>query len=357
MTTRRGARLLFAVVAVLVGLTAAVVGASRDGSAPRSPAGLSAGRASAGTSPTAQLTLDDDREGSPPATDTSPPIATSSPGGSGTIAPGGAGSSPSKRLPAIPRGAVPILYYHRVEALPPAYDRWPIDRQRRFIAYDVLPTALEAQLDWLMAHGYTTILPRDLTRHWDRGAHLPKRPIILTFDDGFHDWASTVLPMLRARGMVAEFYLTLDAVRSGAITWREVRRLARAGNGIGAHDVHHVQLAGFGASRPPASTAVMWTELMGARRIIAEHVGIAPDSMAYVGGGFDPTLERLVRRAGYTSARSIIRGIVQTVGRRFELRVERIGPKDDVADLLRGQLVAGLPTFVARLHGVSDLAP
>jgi peptidoglycan/xylan/chitin deacetylase (PgdA/CDA1 family) len=251
---------------------------------------------------------------------------------------------------------VPILYYHRIQALPRAFTSWSPSRQRQFTTYDVIPTAFEAQLDWLAKHDYTTILPRDLAAHWDYGADLPARPVILTFDDGSHDWISTVLPRLRARHMVAEFYLTLDAIRWGAITWAEVRSLAAAGNGIGAHDVHHVQLTRLGYNRAPASAGVMWAEVSGARRIIASEIGVAPDSMAYVGGGFDPTLERLVWKAGYTTARSIIRGTAQSAGRRFEMRVVRIGSRDDVSDLLTGRLVAGLPTFTARMRGVSDVA-
>jgi peptidoglycan/xylan/chitin deacetylase (PgdA/CDA1 family) len=263
-------------------------------------------------------------------------------------------STSDGRWPPLPPGTVPILYYHRVEAPPPAYASWSHERQRAFITYDVLPTALEAQLDWLVAHGYTTILPRDLAAHWDLGTRLPARPVILTFDDGFHDWATTVLPMLERRHMVAEFYLTLTAIANKSITWPEVQSLAAAGNGIGAHDVHHVQLTRLGAGRPPASAAVMWAEVDGARRTIEAHVGIAPDSMAYVGGGFDATLEALVKQAGYTTARTIVRGIVQTSAHRFELHVVRIGPYDDVADLATGSMVAGLPTFAARMAGVSD---
>ena len=252
---------------------------------------------------------------------------------------------------------MPILYYHRVEALPAGYAKWPADSRRRFITYDVLPTAFAAQLDWLQAHGYTTILPRDLSDHWAHGTPLPARPVIITFDDGSSDWIANVLPMLKARGMVAEFYLTLDAIRNGAITWSSVRRLAAAGNGIGAHDVHHHQLTGLGPGRTGATPQEMWREVDGARTAIGLNVGIFPDSMAYVGGGYDATLERLVKLAGYSSARTIRRGIVQDPVHPFELRVVRIGAYDDVTDLGRGTLVPDLPTFVARVHGVSDKTP
>jgi peptidoglycan/xylan/chitin deacetylase (PgdA/CDA1 family) len=254
-------------------------------------------------------------------------------------------------FPPLAKGVVPILYLHRVEAPPPSFSLWPADQQQTFLAYDVLPSAFEAQLDWLAAHGYTTILPRDLAHHWDDGTPLPPRPVIISLDDGFPSWNRTVLPMLEAHHMVAEFYLTIDAVSAGRMTWDDVRALARAGNGIGAHDVHHVQLTQLGGDRPPASVADMWDEIHEARVIIGQEVGTPPDSMAYVGGGFDPTLESLVRRAGYTTARSILRGIDQTADHRFTLRVVRIGSRDDVADVVTGELVPGLPVFTAKMAG------
>ena len=289
-----------------------------------------------------------------PSTVTSPsPSATPS---FATPQPSGAQPSGARptTLPRIPLGAIPILYYHRAEAPPADYPTWSKAKQAAFIDYDVLPVALAAQLDWLVANNYSTILPRDLVSHWDHGTPLPAKPVILTFDDGFHDWVTTILPMLQARGMVAEFYLTLGAIADGNITWAEVRTLAAAGQGIGAHDVHHIQLAELGQGRPDASPATMWAEVNGARQTIASHVGVAPDSMAYVGGGFSPALEAMVKQAGYTSARTIRRGIVQAADRPFELHVVRIGPYDDVVDLMSGTLQPGLPVFVARMHGVSD---
>ena len=159
---------------------------------------------------------------------------------------------------------------------------------------------------------------------------------------------------LHKRGMVAEFYLTLDAIKADAIDWGDIRELVAAGNGIGAHDVHHVQIAGLpGGHDPPVAT--MWREINDIRAVILANVGVAPDSMAYVGGGYDKTLLRLVAGAGYTTARTINRGIVQTVDRRYRLRVVRIGANDDVVDPQKQTLVPGLPTFAARMRGVSDL--
>lgn len=245
---------------------------------------------------------------------------------------------------------VPILYYHRVQAPPEAFAWWTPEEQRAFLRYDVLPVAFAEQLDWLDENGYTTILPRDLAAHWDKGTPLPKKPIILTFDDGTADWADTIGPLLREHDMVAEFYVTVENV-GNALTWGELKTLAAQGNGIGAHGIHHVQLAALGSGREPASDDVMRSEVVDARTEIAARVGVKPDSFAYVGGGYDATLAEVVRKAGFTTARSIKRGVAQDPTLRYELRVVRIGAYDDIRDMFAGTLVPGLPTFEERVTG------
>jgi peptidoglycan/xylan/chitin deacetylase (PgdA/CDA1 family) len=253
-------------------------------------------------------------------------------------------------FPPLPPGEIPVLYYHRVEPPPADFAHWSLSSRRSFLATNVLPLAFDAQLDWLSRHGYTTILPRDLAAHWDKGTALPARPVILTFDDGTPDWISSVLPLLRKHHMVAEFYVAIGHV-GRELTWDDLRALMKAGNGIGAHDINHTQLTGFGNGRSVGPRR-MWAEVSGARDIIGANLGVKPDSMAYVGGGFDATLLDLVRKAGYTTARAIIRGVMQTPDLRYQLRVARIGAYDDVTDVRNPALVPGLPTFERRVTGV-----
>jgi peptidoglycan/xylan/chitin deacetylase (PgdA/CDA1 family) len=247
--------------------------------------------------------------------------------------------------------AVPILYYHRVAAPPRGFRRWPKARQRRFLAYDVIPAAFEAQLDWLKSNGYTTILPGALAAYWDEGTPLPPRPVMITFDDGTHDWTWNVLPALQARGMIAEFYVTLASIPSGGMSWAELRAIVRAGNGIGAHGLHHHQLAALPGPRGAATPAVMRWEMARPRVVLRQRLGVVPDSVAYVGGGFNENLQAIVKEAGYTTARSIRGGRTQARGNRFELRVIRVGWQLDVVDVVKGEVRLGVPGFARLIEG------
>ena len=150
------------------------------------------------------------------------------------------------------------------------------------------------------------------------------------------------------------FHGTGDAIAHGTLTWADVRDLAANGMGIGAHDVHHVQLAMLGSDRSPASAATMWSEVSGMRRMIQANAGVTPDSMAYVGGGFDAALEAAVRRAGYLTARSIRHGIIERPADRDALWVVRLAFWDDLANVDTGALKPGLPVFSAKLAGTAQ---
>ena len=74
------------------------------------------------------------------------------------------------------RSHVPVLCYHQIRT-PTAADS-AADRQ-----YIVRPSVLEKQMQALADAGYTPISGEDYVAHMARGAKLPRKPILLTFDD------------------------------------------------------------------------------------------------------------------------------------------------------------------------------
>ena len=73
---------------------------------------------------------------------------------------------------------LPILMYHRVDRLPPPPGA-------RYLRNYVLPEQFDAQLAALRRWGYETISFDDWLAYRRRERTLPRRPIILTFDDGY----------------------------------------------------------------------------------------------------------------------------------------------------------------------------
>lgn len=121
-------------------------------------------------------------------------------------------------LPArLPRReiAVPILMYHRINVPPPTAS--PITR-----GLTVHPADFARQMKWLKRNGYRTVTQRQLFSALLRERQLGRKPIMITFDDGYRDAFHKAAPVLSRLGMRATAY-----VISRRIVNARVERLAR----------------------------------------------------------------------------------------------------------------------------------
>jgi peptidoglycan/xylan/chitin deacetylase (PgdA/CDA1 family) len=193
-------------------------------------------------------------------------------------------------------GEVPILTWHSVG---PGSG-----------SYDVAPAAFAQQLDAIRAAGFHTVSLREVLDHQDSGAPLPDKPVVLTFDDGTEDHWTTVLPALSARGMKATFFLVPawlgpdqahrhveveGGIARPCLTVAEARALAAAGMELGAHGLAHLRLADL-------SEEAAREQIAGARRLLAEMLGIPIDVFAYPFNSLRRPHRALVREAGYRAA-------------------------------------------------------
>ena len=81
-----------------------------------------------------------------------------------------AGTSGGERTP------VPILMYH-VIGDPPAAAPFP--------DLYVGEADFAAQMGWLHRNGFRAVTLRQVWEHWQRGRPLPRRPVVVSFDDGY----------------------------------------------------------------------------------------------------------------------------------------------------------------------------
>lgn len=123
--------------------------------------------------------------------------------------------------------------------------------------------------------------------------------VSLTFDDASADQA--VVPgLLAARGLHGTLYVPSGRIGSRPydMTWPQVRAFAAAGNELGGHTVHHVDLTAL----DPAAQAA---EICGDRANFVAQGLPAPVTFAYPLAHGTPDLEAIVAGCGYRAARNV----------------------------------------------------
>jgi peptidoglycan/xylan/chitin deacetylase (PgdA/CDA1 family) len=182
---------------------------------------------------------------------------------------------------------------------------------------------------WLRQHRYRTITQRELYDALFLGKRLGRKPILVTFDDGYSDVFHKALPVLKRLDMHATAYvisgrtLCSDTV---FLTWHLLRALERDGVEIGSHTVEHRDLTSL-------SDGEALRELVQSRRAFERRLVHPVQWLAYPYGAYDPRIERLARRAGYVLAVTTEQGVVQSARRPLALRRLRILDSTGVSGL------------------------
>lgn len=188
--------------------------------------------------------------------------------------------------------SVPILMYHEVgEATNSA---WCVPLE-----------TFRSQMDSLRARGYKTILPSDIVAHLKWGKPLPRKPVIITFDDGFLNNLTLVEPVLKINGLRAVVYLiTAQTAETAAdrrshegwqcLVWPEILAMQKRGTFVfGGHSHAHKFLA------DDANPLLQTSEC---RHQLLLHGIRAPNAFCYPYGQHNQETIKAVRQAGFQTA-------------------------------------------------------
>lgn len=213
----------------------------------------------------------------------------------------------------------PVLMYHGLQENPaqPGFD--PV--------YNVAPAEFERQLDWLCEHGFRSVrLHEPVTEQQD------DKTVVVSFDDGDATNRSVALPLLTARGMVAEFFITSDFIgQPGMVSETDVRALAAAGMGVQSHGRSHRFLEDL-------DPAELDRELLESKRRLENLTGQPVTALALPGGRGGERERLAASRVGYHQMLTSIPGINRgaTNGDCSErIAITRDMGLDEFSDLLR----------------------
>jgi peptidoglycan/xylan/chitin deacetylase (PgdA/CDA1 family) len=250
----------------------------------------------------------------------------------------------------------PILMYHQVApSAPSAYCR-----------YTVTPPVFARHMRILVALGYRTVSLASLLAARMSGVPLPKRRIVITFDDGFADAVQYATPLLARHGFTATFFVVAGLVGKTSEWTRErrgiemplagtqaLRDVAAAGFTVGSHTITHRPLAELDESE-------CRSELRESKRRLEEALQREVRDLAYPYGSTNARVRQAAADCGYQTACSTTEGLSSAADDPLMLRRVHIIGDDSLADFVcrlgTGQAIRNVVQRVRVTRNVSDFA-
>ena len=194
------------------------------------------------------------------------------------------------------RRPVLVLMYHGV-------DRVPAERDPHGMF--VTPAAFRAQVERLLGAGFVPVTEQDFLAG-RRGRPMPRKAVLITFDDGYPGVGEHAAPFLASLGLPSVLYVPAGLL-GGSAMWLEprhrqplmsadeVRVVSRQGMSVGAHGFDHSDLTGLPDSDVRRHTVET-------KMVLERVVGRPVRSFAFPYGAHNRRIREAVRAAGYQAA-------------------------------------------------------
>jgi peptidoglycan/xylan/chitin deacetylase (PgdA/CDA1 family)/nucleoid-associated protein YgaU len=190
---------------------------------------------------------------------------------------------------------VPILVYHNISAQ---------DQGKLSIA----SKTFDAQIKQLHADGFDTLSLADFVAFTAGRRQLPRRSVLLTFDDGYKSFVQYARPILKDYGFGATLFVYSDFIGAGsALSWQELRSLSEQGFDVQAHSKTHGNLRRKEGESEAAYAKRIEAELAFPLTLYKKNLPRPVDALAYPYGEMDDDLVPYVVKYGYTVAFTVRR--------------------------------------------------
>jgi peptidoglycan/xylan/chitin deacetylase (PgdA/CDA1 family) len=179
-------------------------------------------------------------------------------------------------------GPVPILVYHELGA-PPAGAPFP--------GLYVSDADFSAEMAWLHDHGYEAVTLDEMMDAWYHGGTLPRKPIVITFDNGY-------LPQITEAPHVMSHYGwpgVLNEITENHLHPAQIRSILKVGWEVDSHSLTHPDLTTLDASE-------LQQQVAGSRTFLRRTFHIPVNSFCYPSSRYNAAVIAAVKAAGYTNA-------------------------------------------------------
>jgi peptidoglycan/xylan/chitin deacetylase (PgdA/CDA1 family) len=224
---------------------------------------------------------------------------------------------------------LPVLLYHHVGPLRPG----------TFATLTVSPQKFRSQVEWLFRNGYQAITARDWWRCCSEGKELPKKPVLLTFDDGYEDLAEFAFPILKQHGFGATVFIVTSQI-GGTNAWDQNNGSAAAHDLLNAEDILYwtrdgIEFGSHSVTHPDMtalSEQALDVEAGASSRELSAVLGQEVCSFAYPYGRMNAVVREAVNR-NYRLAFTTEAGMNHLGSDLFSLKRTMVQSSDSLLDL------------------------
>ncbi len=212
--------------------------------------------------------------------------------------------------------SIPVLYYHSIANVP----------GNTAVLH---PDRFAEQVEYLVQEGYQALTLNDFFKVLENKMPSPPKPVLLTFDDGYIDNYTTVMPLLKKYNMPATLFLSTGLVETERyLNWDQVKELAKSGWDIQPHSITHSRLYMLTPEK-------QYEEIIESRRAIEENLGTIADVYCYPYGEFNQTTLNILKQNNFRYAFTIMYGRTTPDQDPLQLRRVFVSGADKLPDFIR----------------------
>jgi peptidoglycan/xylan/chitin deacetylase (PgdA/CDA1 family) len=206
---------------------------------------------------------------------------------------------------------VPILMYHDI-------------RMSELGKYAISPEEFESDLKYLKENNYTAITMTDLIDYVYNGSQLPKKPIILSFDDGFLGTYTYAYELLKQYDMkivlsVTGIYIDEKEALSAYsyLSWEQISQMAHSGYVEVQNHTYNLHTSGsdrIGCMQADGESfsayeKVLTADIQKLQTEIITATSTAPAAFTYPCGQFSENTDIVLKKLGFSASLSCEYGV------------------------------------------------
>lgn len=215
--------------------------------------------------------------------------------------------------------------------------------------YTITPKEFENQIKYLKQKGYSSISIDEFYDYYFNGKEIPKKSVLITFDDGLKGVYEYAYPILKKYGFKATFFVIVGRVGrvSNFVSWENLKEMVESGVfSIGSHtyDSHKTHLSdgkfvsiishkGDEEDFESFKNRVI-DDLKKSKEEIENRIKSKVLAFAYPYGEYSIDTINMLREVGFVFGFTVIRGINLKTHSRFELKRYSVYRITDITQII-----------------------